>query len=131
MRQKRRISGSAPDLATRDFGCSFDRFPAAYCLISLTLILVTFPFIEDLRAGTLIEAVLMTALLLSAVIAVGTKNKKLVFGLLLAAPALIADWESYAWPELTSLENIPRNRHTLFWVCRITASLVHSSCTSS
>ena len=65
---------------------------------------VTLPFIEVFRGGTLIEAVLTTTLLLSAIFAAGAQGKKLVFGFLLATPALIASWEPYSRPELMSLE---------------------------
>jgi Ion channel len=104
MHQKRRINERPLETAPRAIGFKFDPFPAAYCLISLILMLVTLPFIEDLRGGTLIEAVLTTTLLLSAIFAAGAQGKKLVFGFLLATPALIASWESYSRPELMSLE---------------------------
>jgi hypothetical protein len=74
-------------LAGRIFGFKSGWFPVAYCLASLVLTIVATPFIEELRSGTLIEAILLTIVLLSAVFAVGGRGKKLALALLLAAPA--------------------------------------------
>jgi len=83
-------------LAGRTFGFKSGWFPVAYCLASLVLTIVATPFIEELRSGTLIEAILLTIVLLSAVFAVGGRGKKLALALLLAAPALFARWVSYS-----------------------------------
>jgi hypothetical protein len=64
-------------LAGRTFGFKSGRFPVAYCLVSLVLTIVATPFIEELRSGTLIEAILLTIVFLSAVFAVGGRGKKL------------------------------------------------------
>lgn len=61
--------------------------------------MVAWPFIEDLRGGTLIGAILMTIVLLSAGFAVGRSGKRLALGLLLAFPALFTRWESYIRPD--------------------------------
>jgi hypothetical protein len=42
---------------------------------ALLLIFVTAPFIEHLRSGELVEAVLMTVALLSAVLAIGGRRR--------------------------------------------------------
>ena len=83
-------------LAGRTFGFKSGRFPVAYYLASLVLTIVATPFIEELRSGTLIEAILLTIVFLSAVFAVGGRGKKLALALLLAAPALFARWVSYS-----------------------------------
>jgi hypothetical protein len=64
-------------LASRTFGFRSGRFPVAYCLASLVLTIAATPFIEELRSGTLIEAILLTIVFLSAVFAVGGRGKKL------------------------------------------------------
>ena len=51
------------------------RYSAAYFLAALLLIFVTAPFIERLHGGELIEAVLMTVVLLSAVLAIGGRRR--------------------------------------------------------
>jgi hypothetical protein len=62
-------------LAGRTFKSGW--FPVAYCLASLVLTIAATPFIEELRSGTLIEAILLTIVFLSAVFAVGGRGKKL------------------------------------------------------
>jgi hypothetical protein len=72
------------------------------CLVSLVLTIVATPFIEELRGGTLMEAILFTMVLLSAVFAVGGRGKELIFALLLVAPTLLARWATYSRPDLVS-----------------------------
>jgi hypothetical protein len=76
------------------------RFRVVYCLASLVLLAVASPFIEELRDATLIEAALMTMVLLSAVVAVGDRGIRLTLTLLLVVPALFARWASYYRPDL-------------------------------
>jgi hypothetical protein len=61
---------------------------------------VTAPFIEDLRGGELIEAVLMTVVLLSAVLAVGGRRRTLVWASVLVIPALVGKWINHWRPDL-------------------------------
>ena len=74
------------------------RFPVAYCLSSLILLLVAYPFIEDLPGGALIQTVLTTIVLLFALLAMVGRWKRMAFGLLLALPSLFARWENYYQP---------------------------------
>lgn len=76
------------------------RFRVAYCLASLVLLAVALPFIEELRGAALIHAALITMVLVSAVIAVGDRGKRLTLALLLVVPALFARWASYYRPDL-------------------------------
>ena len=76
------------------------RFRVAYCLASLVLLAVALPFIEELRGAALIQAALMTMVLLSAVVAVGDRGIRLTLALLLVVPALFARWASYYRPDL-------------------------------
>jgi voltage-gated potassium channel len=76
------------------------RFRVAYCLASLVLLVVAWPFLEDFRGGTLIHVALMTMVLLSAVVAVGDRGIRLTLALLLVVPALFARWASYFRPDL-------------------------------
>ena len=76
------------------------RHSAAHFLAALVLIFVTAPFIEDLRGGELIEAVLMTVVLLSAVLAVGGRRRTLVWASVLVIPALVGKWINHWRPDL-------------------------------
>jgi hypothetical protein len=67
------------------------RFSIAYFLGILILMICAFPFVGHYRAGAIIESVLTTLVLLSAVLAVGGRLRMLI-GLILAVPALLGDW---------------------------------------
>jgi hypothetical protein len=75
------------------------RFSIAYFLGILVLMIFASPFIGNSRGGAIIESVLETLVLLSAVLAVGVRLKMLI-GLILAVPALLGDWLSYLLPHL-------------------------------
>lgn len=75
------------------------RFSTAKLLIALILLLVFTPFIEDLTNGDTIEAVLMTLVLVSAVLAVGGRRRSLLAATLLVLPAVAAKWLHHLWPD--------------------------------
>jgi hypothetical protein len=75
------------------------RFSIAYFLGILILMICASPFVGHSRAGAIIESVLTTLVLLSAVLAVGGRLRMLI-GLILAVPALLGDWLSYLRPHL-------------------------------
>jgi len=83
------------------------RFSVAYFLVTLVLLYVTAPFIEHLPDGILIEGVLMTLVLLSAVLAVSSRRRVLVLALGLVIPAITAKWVSYWRPDLLFAEIFP------------------------
>src|SRR4051812_47857943 len=64
------------------------RFSVAHFLIGLFVLLGTVPFVDEFAGGLLIESVLITLVLLSAVVAVGGRRRSLVVGILLATPAV-------------------------------------------
>ncbi|MDD1649611.1 MAG: potassium channel family protein [Methylococcaceae bacterium] len=76
------------------------RHPAAQFLGALLLALVTSPFTESLPDGDLIEALRLTVVLVSGVVAVGGRRRMLVAGILLAAPALVGKWVNHWLPAL-------------------------------
>jgi Ion channel len=76
------------------------RHTGSYFLVALLLIFVTAPFIEDVRGGELIDAVLMTAVLLSAVMAIGGRRETLVWAIVLVTPALVGKWLNHWRPDL-------------------------------
>jgi hypothetical protein len=66
------------------------RFSMAQFLVVLVLLLVTFPFVIDLKHGLVIEDVLMMLNLISAALAVG--GRKWVLTIVLVIPALAGPW---------------------------------------
>jgi len=78
----------------------FRRYPAAQFLVALMLACVSSPFTEALKDGDLIEAVRLTMVLLSGLVAVGGRHKILVGGIVLAAPALVGKWVNHWHPAL-------------------------------
>jgi hypothetical protein len=88
------------DSPARHFGRL--RFSAVELLIALLILFVTTPFVEGVRHGTAIEAVLVTLVLLSAVLAVGVRRRTLLFAALLAAPAVLGKWLHHFRPDLVA-----------------------------
>ncbi len=80
----------------------FLRFSAVELLIALTLLFIATPFVEGLRGGPVIEAILMTVVLVSAVLAVGGRRRMLLVTGLFALPAVLSKWAHHIRPELIS-----------------------------
>jgi len=76
------------------------RFSAVELLVALTLLFVVSPFVEDLKNGDIIEAVLMSIVLASAVLAVGASRRTLIVASLLLLPALLGKWINHFRPDL-------------------------------
>jgi len=76
------------------------RFSAVELLLALVLLFVSAPFIEDLPGGDLIEAVLLTLVMVAAVLAVGGRRRTLTVALLLLSPALVGKWVNHVRPDL-------------------------------
>lgn len=68
------------------------RFSVVHFLIALILLLAVFPFVDQLKYGDIVEAVLITSVLLSAVMAVGGRRRILIAAIVLAAPAVLGTW---------------------------------------
>jgi hypothetical protein len=75
------------------------RLSVMHFLIALVVLLVTVPFVDQLRYGDLIEAVLVTLVFLSAVMAVGGRRRTLLAGAVLVAPAVVAKWIDHFQPD--------------------------------
>lgn len=73
----------------------FRRYSGAQFLGALILLIVTIPFVRHLEIGEGIEAVLLSLVLLSAVLAVGGRRRTLVVGILLMAPAEVGKWVNH------------------------------------
>src|SRR5262245_25054899 len=76
------------------------RFSAVELLVALGLLFVTSPFIEDMPRGDLIEAVLVTLVMVFAVLAVGGQRRTLIIALVLFTPALGGKWINHVRPDL-------------------------------
>jgi len=68
-------------------------------LVALVVLIVTAPFVQELEGGRYIEAVLISILLTSAVMAVGGHKRTLVLAIVLAAPVLVGRWIYHFQPE--------------------------------
>jgi Ion channel len=71
-------------------------------LISLLLLVVVAPFVEDLRHGALVEALLLTFMLASAVLAVSERRSTLLVALSIAVLSIAARWAHHIHPYLFS-----------------------------
>jgi voltage-gated potassium channel len=80
------------------------RFSMAQFLVALVLMLVSTPFVEEMKHGRGIEAVLLTLVLMSAVPAIGGSQRMLVGGIVLVTPALITRWLYHARPDQFPLQ---------------------------
>jgi len=76
------------------------RYSSVELLVALGLLFVTAPFVEDLPQGNLVEAILMTLVMMSAVLAVGGRRASLVIACILLVPALVGKWITHLHPGL-------------------------------
>jgi voltage-gated potassium channel len=76
------------------------RNSAVKLLVALGLLFVSAPFVQDLPHGDLVEAMLLTLVMVSAVLAVGSRRKVLILALLLLTPALVGKWINHLRPDL-------------------------------
>lgn len=88
----------APPPHAHGFRLGLLRFSAVELLGSLVLLFVVAPFLEGIRWGDLIEALLVTLVLLAAVLAVGGRRRALIATAILVTPALIGKWGHHIWP---------------------------------
>jgi hypothetical protein len=68
-------------------------------LVALVLLMVVTPMVEDVPQGDLIEAILLTLVLVSGVLALGAQRRTFFQAALLVAPALAGKWINHLWPE--------------------------------
>jgi hypothetical protein len=79
-------------------------FSGVQFLSALLLLIVTGPLINDLEYGILIESVLITLVLFSALLAIGGRRSTLILGSVLVIPALAGKWVNYFRPDLAPPE---------------------------
>lgn len=76
------------------------QFSFAYLLAALAVLIVASPFVEQWKSGSLINSVLFSLTMLLALLAIGGSRSRLVWGILLLAPALVGKWVNYWQPDL-------------------------------
>ncbi len=76
------------------------RYSAIELLVALLLLFMAAPFVEILPHGKLIESILVTLVMVSAVLATGGKRWTLAITLALVAPALAGKWLNHFAPNL-------------------------------
>jgi voltage-gated potassium channel Kch len=77
------------------------RFSVAEFLAALVVFLFTGPFVARLDDGDLIDSVLLTLVLVSAVLAVGHRRWVFWLSVLLVLPPLLGKWLYHFWPGQT------------------------------
>jgi hypothetical protein len=77
----------------------WEAIPAAGFLVALILLLVASPVVKDYRHGDLIETGLMTIVMLTAIIAVGSHRFVVGLACLLIMPAILGKWINHFWPD--------------------------------
>ena len=75
------------------------RFSTVKLLVALILLIIMTPFFEEFAQGDLIEALMITLVLVAAVLAIGGKRSVLIAAALLLVPAIVGKWLSYAYPQ--------------------------------
>ena len=86
----------SPSLKTISQRLGVSRYSAVHLLAALIVLFAATPFIEESRHGELVEAVLLTLVLVSAELAVGGRHKAIGFGLLLVT--VVAKWSHHLFP---------------------------------
>jgi len=82
----------------------FLRFSMVELLVALALLFFFLPFTQEFEAGTYIESILLSIVLLSAVLAVAGRRRALTIAILLAIPTLVARWSNHFRPDLVPPE---------------------------
>jgi len=80
------------------------RYSVAEFLIAMLVVFVAIPFVEPFDKDKHIDAILMTLVLVSGVLAVGGRRRTLILGVILVLPALTGKWINHYWPEQASVE---------------------------
>ena len=73
-------------------------------LVTLVLLMIVTPFLENFRFGSIIEVILLTLVLIMAVVAVGASSRMQTLATLLAIPAVAGKWISHFRPDLVPVE---------------------------
>src|SRR5262249_23498870 len=76
----------------RQMSIALRKFSAVDLWIALFALVVSIPFSEPLRAGVLIESILISIVLISAIFTVAASRRALLIAVVLALPTLAGRW---------------------------------------
>ncbi len=76
------------------------RYSSVGLLVALILLFIVTPVVEDAPHGPVVEAVLLTLVLLSSVGAVGGRRRTLVLAIVLVTPVVAGKWLHHFRPDL-------------------------------
>ena len=82
------------------------RLSVAHLVAALVALFVVMPFADCFRYGDLIEATLLTIVLLAAVNAVGGRRRTKTAAAVLIIPVILTHWLDHLWPGLIPLEPV-------------------------
>jgi len=104
------------------------RYSAVELLVALALLLITAPLVQDMPFGDLVEPVLLTLVMVSAMLAIGGRRQTLIVALLLVLPALAAKWVHHFWPDRVSpfVYLVPGTAFFLFVVAQLIRFILRS-----
>jgi hypothetical protein len=75
------------------------KFSVASFLVSLILLFIAAPFVQMFDQGRGVESALMTAVLVSGVLAVGHRRGVFWLAILIMLPTVVGKWLNHFWPE--------------------------------
>jgi hypothetical protein len=95
---------------------------------ALLMLFIVAPFVEEMRGGDVVEALLLTLVLITGVMAVSSRPATTVLALLLVTPALVAKWMNHFWPERVPPEMfvIPALVFVTFVITRLMAYILRA-----
>lgn len=80
----------------------FRRFSTVGLLISLVVLFICAPFVEEFEGGDIVVTCLFSLVLLAGVLAVADRKRILVFAIVLVIPAIAARWINHFRPDVVS-----------------------------
>lgn len=80
----------------------FRRFSTVGLLISLVVLFICAPVVEEFKVGDIVVTVLFSLVLLAGVLAVADRKRMLVFAIVLVIPAIVGRWINHFRPDLVS-----------------------------
>jgi len=80
----------------------FRRFSTVGLLISLVVLFICAPFVEEFKGGDLVVTGLFSLVLLAVVLAVAERKAVLVIAIVLAIPAIVGRWINHFEPYIAS-----------------------------
>lgn len=80
------------------------KLSCAHFLVALVVMIIAAPFLEEAEGGDFLDMILLSLVLLSAVLAVGSRRGTLIWAIVLMAPCLAGKWINHARPDLVPAE---------------------------